>query len=67
MTDEQLRVVAEKAAIQMWRMELGLTPDWDNLLDALHTAGYDEQRCAELWWEHYGSNDPVAVATPEKT
>lgn len=57
MTDEQARIIAEEAAIAMWRMEMGLMPDWDNLLDALHTAGYDEQRCADLWWERHSSDE----------
>ena len=53
MTEEQARAIVEEAAIQMWQLELGLSVDWDTLLDALQTAGYDEQRCADLWWNRY--------------
>lgn len=60
MTEEQARAIAEEAAIMAWRHELGLSFDWDNLLDALQTAGYDEQRCADLWWNRYGGNDEQA-------
>lgn len=56
MTEEQAREIAEAAAILSCEVELGLEPVWDNLLDALQAAGYDMERCAELWAQRYASD-----------
>lgn len=57
MTEKQAREIAEAAAILSCEVEIGLEPVWDNLLDALQAAGYDMERCAELWAQRYGSVD----------